>query len=227
MVWTGLTEYGNLLYVAGAGPSLGGVEAFDLRGNVFGCSDLRYAHALALDPSGRYGGTLFTATRAQDAIYQIAPDGEATRFSSFPGDVPNGPTDLCFDPGLAYGGWLYLACGSHEEPSLSGLFALDQQGKATRFADEIGFANEIDFDTGGTLFVGGKLASETANDPLRIWKVAPSGEIDEFAWASLDPSGIFSFTFGPDGALYIPEFLPDYQVVIISKITPSDVHGER
>ena len=218
IVWTGLTQYGNLLYIAGAGPSLGGIEAFDLRGNGFDFCTLRYAHALALDPSGRYGGCLFTATRAQDSIYKITPDGNATQFSSFPGDIPNGPVDLCFDPGLNYGGLLYLACYSYERPNLSGIFSIDPQGRPTRFADDIGFAAEIDFNLEGDLFVAGKLEFETAEDSFRIWKVSPAGEVSEFALASLDPLGIFSFTFGPDGALYIPEFLPDYQIVIISKI---------
>lgn len=226
-VWTGLTEYGNRLYVAGAGPSLGGIEAFDLRGNEVDYCDLRYAHALALDSTGRYGGYLFAATRAQDRIYRIKPNGEATQFSSFPGDIPDGPADLCFDPGLNYDGLLFLACGSHQRPDLSGVFTIDHQGRPTRFANEIGYAYEIDFDVEGTLYVGGKLESETADDPLRIWRVSPSGEAEEFACADLDPLGIFSFAFGPDGALYIPEFLPDYQLVIISRVARTDACVER
>ena len=220
LVWTGLTDYGNVFYVAGAENT--GIEMFDLLGNTTNFCDLSWSQAVALDYSGKYGGLLYSATRTHDHIYAITPAGTATRFSSFPGDVPGGPVDLCFDPGYKYGGLLYLASNSPGRPNSSGLFSIDPQGNVVKFTEALSICNEINFDFDGTMFVCGKTESETIDDPARIWQVSPSGMISEFARTTLDPQGFSSFTFGPDGSLFIPEFLEEYKLMIISRIVRSD-----
>ena len=188
----------------------------------------RAPHALALDRYGSYGGYMYTATRANDHIYSIAPDGTVSLFSEFPGPGGDGggPTDICFDPGLDYGGLMYMATDFVGTPDNSGIFALDVSGNAIRFAFDILGAASVEIDAiglfSGEMFVSGRIGP-SQDDPVSIWRVSPDGEITEFAWSLSAPNGLPAFTFGPDGAMYIPEFFPDSETVVITRISPIPV----
>jgi hypothetical protein len=187
----------------------------------------RAPHALALDRYGSYGSYMYTATRANDRIYSIAPDGTVSLFSEFPGPGGDGggPIDMCFDPGLDYGGFMYIATDFLGAPDNSGIFALDVSGEPMRFAPDILGAYNVEIDTiglfSGDMFVSGRI-SLSQDDPISIiWRVSPDGEITEFAWSFfLAPGGSPVFTFGPEGAMYVPEFFPDEETVVITRISP-------
>jgi hypothetical protein len=185
----------------------------------------RAPHALALDRYGNYGGYMYTATRASDHIYCITPEGTVSLFSAFPspGGDGGGPLDICFDPGLKYGGFMYMATDFVGTPDNGGLFALDVSGNATRFAPDITGASSVEIDTmglfSGDMFVSGRVGP-SQDDTISIWRVSPDGEITEFAWSLSAPSGLPTFTFGPDGAMYVPEFFPDSETVEITRISP-------
>jgi len=221
MVWAGQTDFGNKFYIAGA--EIGYIHSVDLLGCFTPFAYVRDTHALALDRTGTYGGYLYSATRGYDKIYRVDSQGNSEVFSSFPGDHPGGPVDLCFDPGQNYGGLMYLADDSPSRADLSGIFSIDTQGQASRFASDIMRAWSIEIDPTG-LFNGYFYASGTAtldeDSVFSLWRITPSGEVYEFALAGLDTGGLLTFVFGPDGAMYVPEYLSDYDVVIISKIVP-------
>lgn len=190
----------------------------------------RAPHALALDRYGSYGGYMYAATRANDHIYYITPEGIVFLFSEFPspGNDGGGPTDFCFDPGLEYGGFMYMATDFLGAPDNSGLFALDISGNPTRFAPDILGASNVEIDTiglfSGSLFVSGRIGP-SRDVPTSIWRVSPDGVITEFAISLLAPSGLPTFTFGPDGAMYIPEIFPDSETVVITRISPIPAPG--
>ena len=119
---------------------------------------------------------------------------------------------------------MYIATDFLGAPDNSGLFALDVSGNATRFAPDILGASNVEVDTiglfSGDMFVSGRIGL-SQDDPISIWRVSPDGEIAEFAWSFfLAPSGLPTFTFGPDGAMYVPEFFPDSETVVITRISP-------
>ncbi|MCG8684030.1 MAG: lactonase family protein, partial [Desulfobacterales bacterium] len=183
---------------------------------------MTYPQAIALTSGSDYGENLYVATRVRDSIYRIDANGSIKRFGNFPGEHPGGPVDLCFDTDGACQGLLYIANDSRQRPDLSGVFSIDPEGNATRFAEAIVAAYSIemapmgDFDKG--MYVAGKVGS--FDDPHSLWYVNPDGRVSEFARVRLDATGLLTFTFGPDGSMYIPEYLVDYKVVIVSRVVP-------
>ena len=225
MASTSGTAYGDYLYV---GSGTWGESAI-LQVNSDGtystfASVSRAPHALALDEYGRYGGYLYTATRSADHTYSIAPDGTVSLFSQFPS--PNsddgGPLDICFDPGTQYGGLMYMATDFEGTPSNSGVFSLDILGNPVRFAPDIVGASNVEIDIiglfAGSMFVSGRIDSSQSISSI-IWRVASDGTISEFARSTLAPDGLPIFTFGPDGAMYIPEYFPNTNTVEITRVT--------
>ncbi len=94
---------------------------------------------------------------------------------------------------------------------------------AIRFASYLADTWSIDIDAQGlfdqSMFVSGK--QNLTEKEYTLWRVAPDGSITKFAQAELDPAGITCFAFGADGALYVPEYSPEYRIVIISRISPA------
>lgn len=216
MVWSGGTAYGEYLYVTDA--TSRNIARIDLDGNVSTfVSVSAMPHSLILDRTGDYGGFMYTATRGQDHTYRITTGGTATMFSNFPNTVPGGPMDMDFDPGTDYGGLMYMATDCPYDPELSGLFALDTSGNAAKFAPDIVTASNVEIDPsilfGGELFVSGK--TDYDQPYYSLWRVDPTGEATIFA-----DGPIGTFTFGPDGAMYVPEYSELEQMVVISRITP-------
>jgi len=219
IVWAGGTEYGDYLYVADGTPDAILRVTLDGTYSTF-VSVSDGPHCLALDRKGDYGGFLYTVTRGFDHTYRIAPDGHVSRFSYFPGDVPNGPVDLAFDPGYKYGGLLYMALNSRQSPHRSGVFSLEANGSANRFAPSIVTASNVEVDpTGlfnGDMFIAGR--NDFDQEYQSIYRAKTNGSVSEFAVETIArPS---AFTFGPDGAMYVPEYSFEQQTVFIIRIIP-------
>jgi len=225
LVWGGGTAYGDSLYLTHGDPKI--VFRVDAGGGLTPFTPLsRTPHGLAIDGTGAYGGYMYAATRDADRILRIAPDGTDSVFSLFPGDVPGGPVDLHFDPDGAYGGLMYLATNSPTEPAVSGLFAIDTGGSATRFASGIVGAFSVEVDPvgffSGRMFVSGKTSFD---DPFTLFSITDSGTAVPFANSTLGDGGIETFAFGADGTLFVTEFLPNTNEVVISAIRPIPVPG--
>ncbi len=222
IVWAGGSSYGNYFYVADATPNV--VYQIDLSGTVSTFASIGAGpHSVALDRTGAYGGLLYVASRNPDRIYLVRDTGQVQLFSSFPGSVPSGHVDLCFDPGSDYGGHMYATLAQPSGvSSFGGLFSINTNGSATRFAPAIVSATNVEIDPagqfGGELFVSGKLNHD---DPVfTIWRVNSAGAVSEFAVGTIGSQAISSFTFGPDGSMYVAEYSFEEQTAFINRVIP-------
>jgi hypothetical protein len=221
IVWTGGTEYGDYLYLADG--TLGGILRIELNGTLSTFISMSGGpHSLALDTAGGYEGLLYVATRSPDRIYSVTPSGQLALFSNFPGSVRNGHVDLTFDPGTDYGGLMYAAI--YNTSGWGGVYSYDQDGTGERFAPAIVSARGVVVDPvglfGGKMFIAGQLDFSGPLDT--IWRAGSDESLSEFAVATLG-SYIWAFTFGPDGAMYVPEYSLEKQTVFISRIIPYPV----
>jgi hypothetical protein len=219
VVWGEGTRYGELLYVADGSNSIlkidsdGTLETFAIISGG--------PHSLAIDPGGSYGGYMYTATRNPDLIFRVSETGEPQLFSEFPGSVVGGHVHLAFDGGTAYGGYMFAVLendGGHA--GSYGVFTIDEWGGASRFAPALVTAWTLEIDPvglfEGALFVTG--ACELGDVPYSMWCAAPDGQIAPFASPSIGRH-LLTFTFGPDGAMYVPE-LSEEGIVVISRVVP-------
>lgn len=222
MVWTGGTSYGEYLYVTDATPNE--LLRINLAGAVATFTSVSGGpHSLGLDRTGAYGGKMYVGTRNPDQIYAVSDLGSVGLFSSFPGFVPSGYTDLAFDPGSKYGGSMFVALERDQYPNegIGGIFSIDLIGDATRFTpEEIVSAWNVEVDPSGMfeqeLFLSGKWGFEQPYHS--IWQADENGDVTEFAVGTVGENHLKTFTFGPDGAMYVPEYLPGANTVIISRI---------
>lgn len=220
MVWGGGTEYGEYLYVAAPGTSR--IYRIDLDGNVSTFATVSNGPSpLALDRNGGYGGLLYTSTRVNDHIEKVLPTGQTEWFSDFPYDVSGGVGGIAFDPGLEYGGFMYVACKTNTPSEWDGLFRLDVDGQPTRFGStEITWADQLAFDATGLMFdrklyVLGRIVSVPA---WSIYQVSPDGTVRGLVRAG-QTHGIYTFGFGPDSAMYVVGYSGKDSTVIITRIS--------
>jgi hypothetical protein len=178
-------------------------------------------HSIRIDRTGRYGGYLYSGTGCIDHTYKVSPIGTVTLFSDFPGWTNGGgPYDIDFDLGTDYGGLMYMATGfGPDNPQVSGVFALEPDGKASRFAEGIVAAYFVAFDRIGyfntEMFVVG---TPSFSQPATLWRLHPDGTGVEFAQGTIStPLGL---AFGPNGAMYIAEYSSQSETVTISVIIP-------
>ncbi|MHC4061605.1 MAG: SMP-30/gluconolactonase/LRE family protein [Planctomycetota bacterium] len=224
IVWAGGTSYGQYLYVSDATSYEVLRVGLDGTASLF-CHLSDGPHSLALDRTGNYGGYLYIATRHPDRIYAVSETGDAEVFSQFPGSVPGGHVDLTFDPGTKYGGLMYAALEHGNPPHKGnyGLFAVDQDGNARKFAPNIVTAHTVQIDPYGMLkddlFVSGKCKCKE-DEPYNIWRVDPDGSTNKFAVGTIGDKDLLTFTLGSHGDLYVPEYSPDEKVVIVNRILP-------
>lgn len=218
IVWAAGTSYGDYLYVA---ITSRGVIRVDLDGTTSHFASRGCAGTLGLDRTGNYGGYMYTTTGCVDHTYRVHPDGSVTMFTSWPGWIDGGgPHNIAFDNRGNYEGLFFVAATyTAGQPHVSGLFTLDPGGNATRFTDDIVKAHAVDFDPsegfGGDMFVIGRSGFD---EPDLLWRVSPDGTATEFATLSgLAPRGL---TFGPDGAMYVGEYISQSEEVIVSRISP-------
>ncbi len=218
--WTGGTAYGDCLYTT----SMYNLVRIAADGTISSfASGLPAASEVAVDRTGNYGGYLYVSTGGQDHIYRVTTGGSVSMFTNWPGWTDGGgPIGLEFDTTGRYGGSMYAASYfGQSDADISGLFAIDTSGNATRFTDDLVAAWEIGFDTTGyfgyDMFVVG---NDIWPDEYKynIWRVAPDGTATEFATTTASTIG--SLAFGPDGAMYISEYTNAGGLIMVSRVIP-------
>jgi hypothetical protein len=221
--WAGGTGYGGYLYAIeykGTGGSRGGIIKVDVANKT--ASDFARVQdpgPLAIDRTGNYGGYMYIGVSSWDRIYRVDAGGGITTFSLFPGTVDGGgPGGIAFDPGISYGGLMYVATNyQSNHPEVSGLFTIDPSGNASRFSNDLVAGSYLAFDEigdfGRELFV---VAKEEFDHDKDIWRVSAEGIATKFAEATLlQPYGL---VFGQDGAMYVAEYDDANDTVIITRI---------
>jgi len=222
MVWGSGTDYGDYLYVPDATPcDLLKVSPEGAVSTV--CHIGAGPHSLELDSTGAYGGYMYVATRNPDQVYYVSESGELHLFADFPGSVSGGHSDLAFDAGDYYGGLMYAALeyGSGHAGSY-GLYTIDPQGNAEKFAPALISACDVEIDPyglfGGWMFVTG--VSDVNESYYSMWRVHPDGGVEEFAVGTIGTRQLLSFTFALDGAMYVPEYSVEDQTMVVTRIVP-------
>ena len=229
IIWGGGTSFGDNLYVSdpqeNANWSSGEITQLDLAGNKTPfCGGSYYAGALAIDQTGNYDNMLYTANSVDDKILRVGPSGgTASTFSSFPGNYSGGMFGMAFDTTDSYGGGMYVSNRYVDNLSVAGLFHIDTNGNATRYAD-IEQGGCIAFDDTSEQYFDGKMYAAGRLDSENLWTLYKvNGFYDKEVF------GAFEFTrgttrpdieFGPDGAMYVMEWDAPNMDVVISRITP-------
>ncbi|MCD6395062.1 MAG: hypothetical protein J7M40_16350, partial [Planctomycetes bacterium] len=199
------TAYEDYLYVCDKQETTtwdkGEVTRIDLAGNKtpFAGSGLDQPVAVEIDRTGRYGGYMFVASGGWDRISSILPTGEVELFY-YLGGHSGTPWDIAFDPTDRYQGLMYVATEILDDPTISGILTFDPDANMSRFAPDIIKAWDLEFDTTETMFGGDLFIYGSAGYGPRLFRVAPDGSAEAFAWLA---NG--TFTFGPDGAIYVYE----------------------
>ncbi|MBN1435454.1 MAG: PEP-CTERM sorting domain-containing protein [Sedimentisphaerales bacterium] len=228
LAWGEGGEFGDNLYVADASETSvwpnGEVTMVTPEGvkSHFAGGDPYQAGCMALDFYGNYGGDLFVGSTAHDRMSRVEPDSTTSRFGSWPGTFVGGVFDIEFDaPGGAYNGSMYVTTDSYDnsDPEVSGLFALDTVGDATRFATDILGAWAVEFDLtadaefDGKMFIIGR--GETGW--MRVFRMNEDGSSELFARGiGFAPD---AFAIAPDGGMYLSSYDEASETVTIHKIS--------
>lgn len=221
IVWGGGTAYGDNLYVAESEPdeyilqvtTSGSVTPF-ARIDRFG-NDADTTHPLAIDRSGTYGNLMYAATRGTQGIYTVSTAGSDSLFSTFPPQpTSGGPLDFAFDPGLAFGGSLYMAI---ESTSTNGIYSIDTNGNGINFAPNFDGAADIEIDVPNGIFGGNMLAyAHDVSSTWAVWNIDPSGNSTQLL--NIEGRSIV-MSLGPDGNLYVAEYISENDLVNIYQVT--------
>ncbi|MCP4217277.1 MAG: PEP-CTERM sorting domain-containing protein, partial [bacterium] len=144
--------------------------------------------------------------------------GGVSLYSGWPGWTDGGGVyGIAFDTRGNFGGKMFTGNSfKASNSSISGLFVVDSGNSVSRFCDGLVSAGGIAFDkTGiyfdGDMFVSGRDSFEKSNS---LWRVKPNGTCQEFM------TGVRSFTFGDDGAMYVSSYNWGADMVDISRVTP-------
>lgn len=218
MVKTNSAPYGDNLYVASGRSekvlkvdSTGSVEIFS------SLSDYDdYPFSIAIDTTGNYGGYMYTGSSRGRNIYRIMPDGTNDMFSSFPTGVHDGSGNIAldFDSHGNYGGKMFITV-HYNSSNILGLYEIETDGTASKFAPSILGANDFEFDPYGTYFNYKMICQgEYAVERHGVHIVNPNGSVEEIG----THESRSSMTFGLDGALYLSEVIDND--VVITRITP-------
>ncbi len=221
ITWGGGTSFGNYLYASRRTSDFSNdrIIRIDLNGqNSYFASMVPPRHAptiVKIDRTGNYGGNMFTSATSQDHLYSITPSGGVSMFSNWPDHVSGGIYGGDFDTTGNYKNRLYLATNS-SDPSHSGLFKMSPNGFATRFCDDLLAAWVIGFDTTGTYFDGNMfvLGKTDLDADSSLWRVYSDGSCEEFM------TGVRTFTFGNDGAMYVSRYNWSRDEVTIARVVP-------
>jgi hypothetical protein len=216
--WTGGTAYGDYLYTAADD----NVVRITPGGTTYPFAvGLPATSEVAVDRTGNYGGHLYVTTGGQDHIYSVDTAGNVNLFTSWPGWTDGGgPIGIEFDTTGKYNRMMYVGTYfGQQDAAISGLFAVNAMGGASRFSASLVQAFEIGFDAAGLfgndMFVVGAGAW---GGPLSLWRVSPDGVTTEFAADT--GATISSLAFGNDGAMYVAEYLAANDSVSIVRIVP-------
>lgn len=223
ITWGGGTSYGNYIYGTNiVGTSTGEIWKVGLNGSVSALTHMSPpAHGpagIAIDRTGNYGGYLYTGTASQDHLFSISTNGTVSLFTNWPGSTDNGGVwGIGFDTTGKYNNQMYAVTSYQQtNANLSGLFAVNPNGIATKFCSDLISATIVGFDEVGTyfdndMFVVGR-NSFTASGSL--WRVYADGSCQEFM------TGVNSFTFGDDGAMYVSSYDWGTAEVSVARVVP-------
>jgi parallel beta-helix repeat protein len=217
IVWAGGTNFGNYLYVLDSETFRGDIIRVGQNGTKtdFVALSGDAPSPMSLDRTGNYGGSLYIGSTGDDCIYRVDTIGKESIFSSFPYSRNGGaPASIAFDTTGNYGGLMYVATAYGSENSdVSGLFAIDVEGTATRFTKDLAQAYCIAIAPNCAfsqyMYVIGKSEFDGAN---KLWRIDPEGNATVFA------SSCSEVIFGSDGSLYVSEFISGSDMVVISRI---------
>jgi len=145
-------------------------------------------------------------------------NGSVSLFADWPGWTDGGGIwDIDFDTTGKYNNQMYVATGyQSDNAQISGLFAVSPDGVATKFCSSFASAGIIGFDGAGTyfdndMFVVGRTSFSDTNS---LWRVYADGTCEEFM------TGVGSFTFGADGAMYVSAMNWNTHTVEIARVVP-------
>jgi len=206
IVWGTGTAYGDYLYICdefeNSTWSQGEVTRVDSFGNgtPFAGPGLDQPGGLEIDRTGNFGGYMYVASMGSDRITRVLPDGQTELLYSFDISSSFSPFAIDFDPAGRYDGLMYVAIAYGSDPQ-GGISTFDPAGNRSEFAPDIITAWELGFDTTGAMFDGDLFVYGSAGYGPRLFRVAPDGSAEAFAWLMTNGT----FTFGPDGAIYVYE----------------------
>lgn len=223
ITWGGGTDYGNYLYATShSGTTAHKVYRINLNGNAMQFASMTTPHhspnAINIDRTGNYDNRLYVGTTAQDRISYLTTSGAVSTFSSWPGWTDGGgPYGIGFDVNGKYDNKMYIATAFESQNAhISGLFKMNPDGTALRFATHLVSALIVDFDHVGTyfdndMFVIGRTGFNASNS---LWRVFSDGSSQEFM------TGVNAFAFGDDGAMYVSRYDTGTETVFISRVIP-------
>ena len=222
------TAYGDYIYICdefeNSTWSKGEVTRVDSLGNrtPFAGTGLGQPGGLEIDRTGNYGGYMYVANMGSNRITRVLPDGQTELFYSFGASNSFSPFAISFDPTGRYAGLMYVAVGS-SSTSQKGISTFDPAGNRGEFAPDFNTAGQLEFDTTEAMFGGDMFVYGSVNYLPRLWRVAPDGSAEAFAWLMANGT----FTFGPDGAIYVYEQIGTSAVIsrIFDPAAPVDPYA--
>lgn len=222
IVWGGGTEFGDYLYTADQLEettwSKGEITRIDSSGNMtsFAGDGMNQPLSLDIDRLGNFGGDMFVGSSAYDRLTRVSADGQTELFYTFSFNNSASPLGIAIDPTGDFGGLMYVGVGQTGS-SLTGILAFDSESNVESFSPEFTQVLDLKFDLTGVMF-GGDLyvyGKNSISKGKRIWKISPDGSVEVFAYLQ---DG--TFTFGPDGAMYVYEQIGN--TAVISRIIATD-----
>lgn len=176
----------------------------------------RWPNTIEFDRNGAYGGSMFCSTKGAGTggvIYRVSETGSKEIFSWFPNVYSGGILDLKISPTSRYNGSMFAALDEDHGKILpsDGIYKIETNGTASRFAPSINYALGLEFDTSGLMFDNDLFVVATSFDPdvegMHLWRIDENGNAEDFmrvGWGATD-----HIAFGPDGAMYLTEYNGD------------------
>jgi hypothetical protein len=112
---------------------------------------------------------------------------------------------------------MYAASAFQETDSdISGLFAVNPDGSVSRFCNDLVRAGFVGVDGVGTFFDGNMfvIGTDSFGGANALWRVYADGSAEKFM------TGVDSFTFGADGAMYVSAYNSTADQVTIARVVP-------
>lgn len=199
------TAYGDKIYIAqNKGDS---IRSVNMSGQYSTFTNIPAPAVITLDTVGNYGGYLYAGTTVDDGVYKILPNGTKTLFCNDFYNFSGGIEGIAFSPFSNYGSQMYIGVFSNQYDH-GGLYSVDANGNSTRFGTDMIWAKNLNFDTtgffGDALYASGIVERNTRWD---IYSIDDTGNATSFAVSTFATTygGLFAYTFGPDGAMYVFE----------------------
>jgi hypothetical protein len=216
ITWAGGTDYGDNFYVCDILEKTVWEEGEVTRVTLDGTREHFCGEGLndpgwvAVDRTENFGGLMYVCSSEVDRINKVYSSGQTEMFY-YIGHHSGAPRELAFDPSGEYGGLMYLTTTYPDLPDMSGILMLDPLGNLLgKFAPEIVGAYQVEFDEVLTMFDGDMFVRGFSewDAGIQIWRMQPDGSCEQFC------TGKYRiFTFGPDGAMYVLEWVDDVATI--------------